>query len=201
MYSNGTINEFLDDLSSKNVEMGGGSIIGLNLASVCSLVEYICNLTIGKKRYIDVEEKAKKILEEAEMLKNESLEAIDEDKEILEKILLYYKTRNEDKQNYTQILQKSVDFSFKTLELSYKVLILVSEISKIGNLMLVSDFEIGAYIAYSCVESSITNIKINLQNVEDEIYVEKMKNKYYSILDEAYDVKVAILKYTNEILK
>lgn len=201
MYMNEKINDFLDDLSSKDVEMGGGSIIGLNLSSVCSLIEYICNLTIGKKRYIDVEESAKKILEEAEILKNESLEIIDKDKEILEKILLCYKTRNEDKQNYNKILQEAVDFSFQTLELSYKVLKLVLDISKIGNLMLVSDFEIGTYMAYSCVESSVTNIKINLQNVEDEVYIEKMKNKYYKILGEAYGVKESILKYTNDILK
>lgn len=201
MYMDETINNFLHDLSSKQVQMGGGSIIGLNLACVCSLMEYICNLTIGKKRYINVEEKAKELLEEAEILKSQCLSSIDEDKEILEEILSFYKTRDEKKDEYEEILQRAVDFSFEVLDLAYKVLVLVENVSKIGNLMLVSDFEIGAYMAYSCIESSITNIKINIQNIEDENYIEKMKNKYLSILDDAYEIKEKILKYTNNLLK
>lgn len=201
MYKDTSIDIFLSDLEDKEVQMGGGSLVGLTLSSVCSLIAYICNLTIGKKKYLDVEGKARDILKQVNELKEETIELIDKDKEILEEILTSYKTRNEEKEEYENVLFKAVDFSFDTLFKSLEVLKLVYEISQIGNLMLVSDFEIGSYMAYSCVESSITNIKINLMNIEDENYTEKMKNKYLNILEEAYQIKEEILKSTREKLK
>ena len=201
MYKDTSVDIFLEDLADKEVEMGGGSLIGLNLASVCSLICYIANLTIGKKKYINVEKEAQNILDEATSLKELTVELIDKDKEVLEEILMTYKLREESKEEYEDALVKAVDFSFEVLEKSVEVLNLVKKISKIGNLMLVSDFEIGAYMAYAAVESSVTNVKINLMNIEDENYVEKMKNRYLDVLEDAYQIKEEILKATREKLK
>lgn len=201
MYKDTSVDIFLEDLADKEVEMGGGSLIGLNLASVCSLICYIANLTIGKKKYINVQKEAQNILDEATCLKELTVELIDKDKEVLEEILMTYKLREESKEEYEEALVKAVDFSFEVLEKSVEVLNLVKKISKIGNLMLVSDFEIGAYMAYAAVESSVTNVKINLMNIEDENYVEKMKNKYLDVLESAYQIKEEILKSTREKLK
>ena len=201
MYKDTSVDIFLEDLADKEVEMGGGSLIGLNLASVCSLICYIANLTIGKKKYINVQKEAQNILDEATSLKELTVELIDKDKEVLEEILMTYKLREESKEEYEEALVKAVDFSLEVLEKSVEVLNLVNRISKIGNLMLVSDFEIGAYMAYAAVESSVTNVKINLMNIEDENYVEKMKNKYLDVLEDAYQIKEEILKSTREKLK
>lgn len=201
MYKDTSVDIFLEDLADKEVEMGGGSLIGLNLASVCSLICYIANLTIGKKKYINVQKEAQNILDEATSLKELTVELIDKDKEVLEEILMTYKLREEAKEEYEEALVKAVDFSLEVLEKSVEVLNLVNRISKIGNLMLVSDFEIGAYMAYAAVESSVTNVKINLMNIEDENYVEKMKNKYLDVLESAYQIKEEILKVTREKLK
>lgn len=201
VYKDTSIEMFLDDLENSDVQMGGGSLIGYNLASVCSLICYIANLTIGKKRYIDVEDETKEILGRAQELKEYSLSLIDEDKKMLEEILATYKLRNENKEEYENVCLRAVDFSFETLEKSIEVLKLTKDISKIGNLMLASDFEISAYMSYSCVEASVTNIKINLLNIEDENYSEKMKNKYLNKLEDAYELKEEILKITNEKIK
>ena len=201
MYRDESIDSFLGDLADKEVEMGGGSLIGLNLASVCSLILYISNLTLGKKKYVDVQDEVRVIMEEARRLKEESLEIIDKDKEVLEEILLTYKLREEEKEEYEKALTKSVDFSFEVLNKALSVLKLSRKITGVGNLMLVSDFEICAHMAYSAVECSITNIKINLLNLEDENYIEKAKIKYLKILDEAYEIKEDILKFTSNKLK
>ena len=112
VYKDTSIEMFLDDLENSDVQMGGGSLIGYNLASVCSLICYIANLTIGKKRYIDVEDEAKEILGRAQELKEYSLSLIDEDKKMLEEILATYKLRNENKEEYENVCLRAVDFSF-----------------------------------------------------------------------------------------
>jgi len=201
MYKDVSIESFLSDLANKEVEMGGGSLIGLNLASVCALIEYIANLTLGKKKYMLVQDEVKVILEEAKRLKEDSLEIIDKDKEILEEILLTYKLKEEAKDKYDKTLINAVDFSFDVLNKSVEVLKLALKISKIGNLMLVSDFEICANTSYNAAENSVTNIKINLLNLEDENYIEKCKNRYLKTLDEAYEIKEDILKITGSMLK
>ena len=46
-----TLEEFLNDVGSKNPTPGGGSVSAVSGAIAASLVEMVCNLTIGKKNY------------------------------------------------------------------------------------------------------------------------------------------------------
>ena len=41
----------LSDLENKEIEIAGGSVVGMNLATINSLIKYISNLTLGKKKY------------------------------------------------------------------------------------------------------------------------------------------------------
>ena len=55
-----TIREFLEKLSSKDPAPGGGSVAALAGALASSLGNMVSNLTIGKKKYKDVEEEIKR---------------------------------------------------------------------------------------------------------------------------------------------
>ncbi len=191
---NEKLKPILEDIENKDVEIAGGSVVGMVLSELNSLIKYICNLTIGKKKYLDVEEEVIKIKEDAENLKNDVLQIIDKDKEILEKILEAYKTRKEEPEKYQEANKRAVEFCIEVTEKALETLKLANRISNVGNKMLSSDFKICAYYGMASVEASIVNVKINLDSIEDEQYKFETKLKYLKMLNTAELIKLEILK-------
>ena len=126
--------------------------------------------------------------QKAEKIKHQSLLNIDKDKEILEQILLCYKSRKEKPKEYQEICKTAVDFCLDVSETALETLDLADRISKAGNKMLASDFEICKLYGYASVEASIVNIKINLDSILDEEYKIKVQDKYLDIYNKAKSI-------------
>ena len=60
MFKEQRLDEFLNVLSSKAPTPGGGSAAALSGTVGASLVAMVANLTIGKKKYVEVEEEMDK---------------------------------------------------------------------------------------------------------------------------------------------
>lgn len=180
--------EILDDLENKEVEIAGGSVVGMVLSTVNSLIRYISNLTLGKKKYEEVQDKIKVILKKAEFLKNKSMQIIDKDKEVLEEILKAYKIRKEDEEKYQEICKQATNFCMQVVEIAYETLKLSDEISKVGNRMLSSDFKICKYYSFASIQSAIVNVDINIKSIEDEQYKKTIKTRCKEIIDEAKNI-------------
>lgn len=179
---NEKLKPILADLENKEVEIAGGSVVGMVLSTVNSLIIYISNLTLGKKKYEDVQDKIKEILIEAEDLKIKSLKAIDKDKKILEEILIAYKIRKQNEQKYQEVCKNAVEFCMDVLNIAKKTLNLTEKITKYGNKMLSSDFEICRYYSIASIKSAIVNVEVNLNQIEDEQYKANIQKIYNSIL-------------------
>lgn len=179
----------LEDLENPKVEIAGGSVVGMVLSIINSLNIYICNLTIGKNKYKDVEDEVIKIKKKNEELRNKTLNIIDEDGQILDKILKTYKTRKEEPKKYEEACKNGVEFCYNVVKLSIETLSLANELEKIGNKMLSSDFKICKKYAFTSVEAGIINVEINLESVNDEKYKENIKNKCKDALNLAEKLK------------
>ena len=68
---NEKLKPILEDLENKDIEIAGGSVVGMALSQINSLIKYICNLTIGKKKYENVQNEVISIKDEAESLKRQ----------------------------------------------------------------------------------------------------------------------------------
>ena len=178
----------LDDLEDKDIEIAGGSTVGMVLSITNSLIKYICNLTINKKKYENVKNDVLNIKKEAKKLKIKVLKIIDKDKEILEKILLAYKDRKENMEKYNATCKEATEYCLEVTESALETLKLADRISKVGNKMLSSDFEICKIYSYAAIKASIVNVDINLGSIEDEIYNKSIKDKYVKILEEAKNI-------------
>ena len=56
MLTERTVSQFLDELASNSPAPGGGSVAALAGAVGAALSSMVCNLTVGKKKYADVQE-------------------------------------------------------------------------------------------------------------------------------------------------
>lgn len=193
MYSE-KIKKILTDLEDKEIHLAGGSTVGMCLSIINSLIKYIANLTLGKKKYLDVQKQIEEILKEAEELKNKSLEVVDKDVEVLANILASYKEKKENYEKYDLINRKAVDFCIEVTKIALDTLILTEKISKVGNKMLASDFKICAYYSFTSVEASIVNIEVNLEEIKDESYKKEIEKQYKKIYCQARKIKKRILE-------
>lgn len=175
---NEKLKPILEDLESPEIELAGGSTVGMILSITNSLIIYICNLTIGKKNYEDVQNEVINIKKEAEEIKKIALKVIDEDREVLDKILKTYKTRKNEPEEFENASKNGVIFCKDVMDKAIQTVELTNRIAKVGNRMLASDFEISKKYAISSVEASIVNIEINLKFVKDEEFIEKIRNDY-----------------------
>ena len=182
------IEDILNDVENKEIEIAGGAVVGIILSTINALIIYISNLTIGKKKYIDVQEKVEEILEQAKKLKRVSMKSIDKDKEILEELLAAYKTRKEDSKRYQDICIKATEFAIDVMAIAYKTRELSRKISNVGNQMLKSDFNICAYYADASINASKENFFVNLNGIEDSDCKEIIYEKYLKII-EKYEVE------------
>ena len=195
MYSEKSIQEFLDDLSSSNSIPGGGSAAALSGALNAAVISFIANLTIDKEKYKEVEAEAKEILAESEELKKEMLLMIDQDSRILSDILDSYKAG--DKNKVKTVCQDAVEFSMDMTKKAVRLMRLSLEISEIGNRMLASDFEVAAYIGDAAVNSAVANVKINLKSIDNKEYKENVKKEYQKLQKESTRLKKEIVELAN----
>ena len=82
-----TMHAFLDEVASSSPAPGGGSVAALAGALGAALTSMVCNLTVGKKKYADVEDEMKKVLEQSEHLRVQFTELIERDTTAFNKVM------------------------------------------------------------------------------------------------------------------
>jgi glutamate formiminotransferase/formiminotetrahydrofolate cyclodeaminase len=169
------INNFLDELASNSPTPGGGSVAALAGALGAALVSMVGNLTIGKKKYEDVEEDIKKIISSSEKLRYELSQLIEEDVKVFNNFMATYKmpkeTEDEKKIRAEKIQESLIEAAKVPLKVAYKcldILYLSKEVAEKGNINVVSDGGVAVLMAEAALESAIINVKINLRMIKDE---------------------------------
>ena len=113
------INEFLDELASNSPAPGGGSVAALSGALGTALSSMVCNLTIGKEKYEDVQDEIKDALEKSEQVRMQLTELIDKDTEAFNDVMKAFrmpKETEEQKERRRQAIQEGYITAAKGLQ-------------------------------------------------------------------------------------
>jgi len=169
------LSNFLDELASNSPTPGGGSVAALAGALGAALISMVGNLTVGKKKYEDVEEDIKKIISSSEKLRYELSQLIEEDVKVFNNFMATYKmpkeTEDEKKVRTEKIQEALIKAAKVPLRVAYKcldILNLSKEVAEKGNANVVSDAGVAVLMAEAALESAILNVKINLRMIKDE---------------------------------
>lgn len=153
------ISKFLEEVSSKSPTPGGGSVAAITAATASSLVEMVCNLTIGKEKYKKSENGLKKIRKEVLELRIKLTNLADEDSRAFEKVMSAY--REKDNRKIKLALKEAVRVPTKVKKLARKVKFLAEKVEEMGNKNAVSDARTAKYLSVAAIKSAEENIKIN----------------------------------------
>lgn len=175
------ISEFIEELSSDSPAPGGGSVAALSGALSAALSSMVCNLTIGKEKYKDVEYDMENILERLQNIRKRLLEIIDEDTEAFNQVMDAFKlpknTEEEKKvrkEKIQEALKKAALVPLETARLCAEIIEISKEVAEKGNKNSITDAGVSMIMADAGLKSAILNVKINLKSIEDEKFVDSL---------------------------
>ena len=202
------VSNFLDELASNSPTPGGGSVAALAGALGAGLISMVGNLTVGKKKYEDVEEDIKKIISSSEKLRYELSQLIEEDVKVFNNFMATYKmpkeTEDEKKVRAEKIQESLIKAAKVPLRVAYKCLDILSlskEVAEKGNVNVVSDAGAAVLMAEAALESAILNVKINLRMIKDEKVRTELSFSIKEILLKEKGQKEKVLKIVEERMK
>ncbi len=166
------VNDFLAELASSSPTPGGGSVAALCGALGASLGSMVCSLTIGKKKYEDVEEDMKHVLSQTERLRVELAELIDEDAAAFDKVMEAMKLPKESEEDKTarktamqDALVDAAMVPLAVMEKCVEVVELSGMVAEKGNRNAVSDAGVAALVGRAGAHAARLNVLINLGGI------------------------------------
>ena len=139
------IGEFLEVLSSKAPVPGGGGASALAGALGTALGLMVGNLTVGKKKYAQVEAEVISMMERLTDMQRDMMRLADEDAKVLAASLV----------------------PLEVMELAVEGLGILKELGIKGSVMAVSDVGVAVQFARTAVTGAVMNVYINTKSMAD----------------------------------
>lgn len=172
------IQEFILETAGSEPVPGGGSISALNGAIAGALAQMVANLTIGKKRYVDVEEEMKELAVKAEALRQELIADIDRDSDAYRLVFEAFKLpkeTDEEKAYRTEQIQErtklAANIPMAVARRAYELLTLAETVVAKGNNNAITDGCVAMMCARTAVLGALLNVRINLTSITDQEFV------------------------------
>jgi len=186
------LEKFIDQVASSSPAPGGGSVSAACGALSGALSSMVCRLTIGKKKFKEVEEEVKGVLEKAEEIRKRMEEFIVKDAESFNKVMEAFKLpkyTDEEKEKRNQAIQEAtkgaVQVPLQVMETGVEALKLSRRVVEKGNPNMISDGGVSALAARTAVEGAYLNVRINLNSIEDQNFVTITREKADGLKREA----------------
>lgn len=184
--------EFLEVLSSAEPVPGGGGASAAVGAFASALGMMVANLTVGKKKYADVEEEIIDIRGQLEVLREELVTLTDKDAEAFEPLSRAYglpKETQEQKEEKERVMEKALyEASIVPLQIMRtvsKVIGLLKILGEKGSRIAVSDVGVAVLFARAALEGASLNIYINTRLMKDREQAEKLNRESDELIREA----------------
>ena len=173
--------EYLEVLSSKAPVPGGGGASALAGALGNALGQMVVNLTVGKKKYAEVEEEMQEYLERLKNMQQEFLHLSDRDAEVFAPLAECYRlpsaTPEEKEHKETVMEEKLLDASMVPVEIMEKALELLEILDVLadkGSRMAVSDVGVAVQFTRTALLGADMNVYINTKSMKNREKAEEI---------------------------
>ena len=186
-----TIQEFLDVLSSKEPVPGGGGASALAGALGNALGQMVSNLTIGKKKYAQVEDEIKELAERMKGIQGQFTQLADQDAKVFAPLAKCYSLPSgteEEKAYKAEVMEaRLLDASLVPMEIMEKaaeMLEIMDILADKGSRMAVSDVGVGVQFIRTALLGAVMNVYINTKSMKNREKAEEMNEKAERLIRE-----------------
>lgn len=203
-----TILEYLTELSSSSPTPGGGNVAAFCGALASSLGIMVCNLTIGKKKYADVESEIISVKEKLEDYQKKFLELSEKDNEAFNNVMEAMKLPKENEEQI-QIRSKKIEeatlhaaeIPSEVIKNCNSILPLLKIIIDKGNKNSISDAGVAVSLIKSAAQSAYLNVLINCKSLNNQTIASEIQKSVQVIFDEVQKTTELYLNIITSLLK
>lgn len=176
--------EFVEALASKAPVPGGGGAAAYGGAVGMALSTMVGNYTVGKKKYAEVEDEVKELMEQGEKIQSELLALVEKDAEVFEPLSKAYglptETEEQKKIKAETLEKESINACSVPMEImrkAYEGIKVHKRMGEIGSMLVISDVGCGVVFLKSALIAGKLNVVINLKTIKNEEFVSKAREE------------------------
>ena len=192
-----TVAAFTEELASPAPVPGGGGASALAAAIGVSLGDMVGELTVGKRKYADVEEELQSLMARAQALRIRFLELVDADAAAFAPLAKAYGIPKEDP-NRAQIMEEALKTACSVpmdiMRACAEAIDIIEEFAAKGSRLAVSDAGCGAILCKAAMQAAALNVFINTKSMKDlsckaalEEEADALLTKYTDLGDTIYE--------------
>ncbi len=202
-----TVSAFTDVMASDAPAPGGGSAAALEGAQGAALAAMVCALTLGKKKYAEVQELAQAGKDQMDGLKEQFITMIDKDTEAFNAVSAVFsmpKDTDEQKAARKAAMQAALKgctvTPYQTMELCLESLEAVRGLVGRTNASAASDLGVSALSLKAAVQGAWLNVLINIGGIQDQAFAQDYRKKGEDILARALPLADEIYQETLKLV-
>lgn len=202
------VETFLSELASKKPTPGGGGASALSGAAGAALGEMVVNLTLGKKKYADVEDEMKELLDHLEALKAEFLMLADEDARVFAPLAAAYGlpgVTEEEKRRKAEVLEGHLLTAsmvpIRVMESACEALKLMDVLAEKGSQMAVSDVGVGVQFIRTALTGAVMNVWINTKSMKNREKADELNQYADELMSAGTEKADAVYRKVEEALR
>lgn len=203
-----TVKDFLNKVAGSDPVPGGGSIAALNGAMAAALAAMVANLTLGKKKYAEVQDEMQAIARETETLLQTFTTDIDRDSEAYDRVFACFKMpkdTDEEKATRSAAIQEATLYAAEVpLEVARRACALmphIAEVARKGNRNAVTDACVAMMSARNAVWGAVLNVRINLTSLKDKELAARLQAEADDLEQTAHNREQELLEQINKELR
>lgn len=207
-FLNQEIQAFTDVLASKASVPGGGGASALVGAVGTALGSMVGALTVGKKKYADVEAEIIELMKKADVVRAELLKQIDEDARVFEPLSKAYglpketEAQKAEKEKIMEAcLHEACSVPMEIMVKCCEAIELQKEFAAKGSSLAISDAGVGVAFCKAALQGASLNVFINTKSMKERDYADSLNKqaldmlaKYVPMADEIYESVFARLR-------
>ncbi len=178
--------EFVTVLASNEPAPGGGGAAALVGAIGTALGNMVGSLTVGKKKYAEVENEIRALMAKCDALQTELLDQVPADAEGFVPLAKAYGIPKDDPTRDT-VMEEATITACKVpvhiMELCCEALDAIKVFAEKGSRLAVSDAGCGAVIVKSAMQAASLNVFINTKTLKNRAYAEELNAKCLKMLE------------------
>ena len=178
--------KFVEVLASNAPAPGGGGAAALVGAIGTALGNMVGSLTVGKKKYAEVEEEIIALKAKCDALQKELLDQVEADEKNFVPLAKAYGIPKDDP-NRDQIMEEATIIAcgapVKIMELCGEAMEAIAVFAAKGSRLAVSDAGCGAVCVKAAMQAASLNVFINTKTLKNREVAEEMNAKCFALLD------------------
>jgi len=201
------IDDYLKEVASKAPIPGGGGASAVAGALSAALSGMVCNLTVGKKSYMAVEDDIKKILESMNSHIDSFLKLADKDAEVFYPLSQAYgfkpkdeKEKSEHEKNMEKLLLDAAMIPLEVMKEARGMLDDIKFLAKNGSKLAVSDAGVAVSLLRSAVSGAMMNVVINLKYMKDKKLAGELLDEASELLENTMEKADTVYREVLEVL-